>query len=67
MSARRPSDNEIHRGGYVSDAEALLAERIERAGKLFSGRVDFLLSAPQLKAMVDKERVDVGADTRRAK
>jgi len=33
----------------VSDDEAERAERIERAGKLFSGRVDFLLSAPQLK------------------
>jgi GTP-binding protein len=33
----------------VSEDEALLAERIERAGKLFSGRVDFLLSAPQMK------------------
>jgi len=33
----------------VSEEEALLAERIERAGKLFSGRVEFLLSAPQLK------------------
>jgi GTP-binding protein len=33
----------------VTEDEALLAERIERAGKLFSGRVDFLLSAPQMK------------------
>ena len=32
---------------------AALAERIERAGKLFSGRVDFLLSAPQLKFLPD--------------
>ncbi len=29
--------------------EAARAELAERAGKLFSGRVDFLLSAPQLK------------------
>lgn len=35
------------------DEEALLAERIERAGKLFSGRVEFLLSAPQLKFLPD--------------
>ncbi|MFC3173237.1 ribosome biogenesis GTP-binding protein YihA/YsxC [Novosphingobium bradum] len=33
--------------------EALRAERIERAGKLFSGRVEFLLSAPQLKFLPD--------------
>jgi len=33
----------------VTEEEALRAERIERAGKLFSGRVEFLLSAPQLK------------------
>ena len=33
----------------MSDDEPERAERIERAGKLFSGRVDFLLSAPQLK------------------
>jgi GTP-binding protein len=37
----------------VIDEEALLAERIERAGKLFSGRVEFLLSAPQLKFLPD--------------
>jgi len=37
----------------VTDEEALLAERIERAGKLFSGRVEFLLSAPQLKFLPD--------------
>jgi len=37
----------------VSEDEALLAERIERAGKLFSGRVEFLLSAPQLKFLPD--------------
>jgi GTP-binding protein len=33
----------------VTEEEALLAERIEAARKLFSGRVDFLLSAPALK------------------
>ena len=33
----------------MTEEEALLAERIDRAGKLFSGRVEFLLSAPQLK------------------
>jgi GTP-binding protein len=35
----------------VSDAEAdaLVAAQARRAEKLFSGRVDFLLSAPQLK------------------
>jgi GTP-binding protein len=37
----------------VTDEEVLLAERIERAGKLFSGRVEFLLSAPQLKFLPD--------------
>ena len=37
----------------MSEDEALLAERIERAGKLFSGRVEFLLSAPQLKFLPD--------------
>lgn len=37
----------------MTDEEALLAERIERAGKLFSGRVEFLLSAPQLKFLPD--------------
>ena len=37
----------------LTEEEALLAERIERAGKLFSGRVDFLLSAPQLKHLPD--------------
>jgi len=37
----------------VSEDKALLAERIERAGKLFSGRVEFLLSAPQLKFLPD--------------
>jgi GTP-binding protein len=33
----------------VTEEEALKAERIEFARKLFSGRVDFLLSAPALK------------------
>jgi GTP-binding protein len=33
----------------VTEEEALFAERIEAARKLFSGRVDFLLSAPALK------------------
>ncbi len=37
----------------MTDEEVLLAERIERAGKLFSGRVEFLLSAPQLKFLPD--------------
>lgn len=37
----------------MTEDEALLAERIERAGKLFSGRVEFLLSAPQLKFLPD--------------
>lgn len=37
----------------MSEDEALLVERIERAGKLFSGRVEFLLSAPQLKFLPD--------------
>ena len=37
----------------MSEDKALLAERIERAGKLFSGRVEFLLSAPQLKFLPD--------------
>ena len=52
MSAQtrgEPSDGEQAEGRQVSEEEALLAERIERAGKLFSGRVDFLLSAPQMK------------------
>jgi len=44
-----PSDGDHGQGSQVSEDEALLAERIERAGKLFSGRVDFLLSAPQMK------------------
>jgi len=37
----------------VTEEEALLAERIDRAGKLFSGRVEFLLSAPSLKFLPD--------------
>jgi len=52
MSAQtrgEPSDGDHGQGSRVSEDEALLAERIERAGKLFSGRVDFLLSAPQMK------------------
>ena len=52
MSAQtrgEPSDGDHGEGSRVSEDEALLAERIERAGKLFSGRVDFLLSAPQMK------------------
>jgi GTP-binding protein len=52
MSAQtrgEPSDGDHGEGTRVSEDEALLAERIERAGKLFSGRVDFLLSAPQMK------------------
>ncbi|MEE2794330.1 MAG: ribosome biogenesis GTP-binding protein YihA/YsxC [Pseudomonadota bacterium] len=35
--------------------EAEQAELIRRAGKLFSGRVDFLLSAPQLKFLPDPD------------
>ena len=50
MSAPRPSGPSDAR---VSEEETLLAERIERAGKLFSGRVEFLLSAPQLKFLPD--------------
>ena len=52
MSAQtrgEPSDGDHGQGSRVTEDEALLAERIERAGKLFSGRVDFLLSAPQMK------------------
>ena len=38
----------------ASDAEAeLAAERARRAQKLFSGRVDFLKSAPELKFLPD--------------
>ena len=37
----------------MTEEEALLAERIDRAGKLFSGRVEFLLSAPSLKFLPD--------------
>jgi len=39
----------------VSIEEAEQAELIRRAGKLFSGRVDFLLSAPQLKFLPDPD------------
>ena len=35
------------------EEEAQQAELVRRAGKLFSGRVDFLLSAPQLKFLPD--------------
>ncbi|MXO52439.1 YihA family ribosome biogenesis GTP-binding protein [Erythrobacter pelagi] len=35
--------------------EAEQADLIRRAGKLFSGRVDFLLSAPQLKFLPDPD------------
>ena len=35
------------------EEEARQAELVRRAGKLFSGRVDFLLSAPQLKFLPD--------------
>jgi GTP-binding protein len=37
----------------TSQEEAARAELAERAAKLFSGRVDFLLSAPQLKFLPD--------------
>lgn len=37
----------------TNQEEAARAELAERAGKLFSGRVDFLLSAPQLKFLPD--------------
>lgn len=39
----------------MSIEEAEQAELIRRAGKLFSGRVDFLLSAPQLKFLPDPD------------
>lgn len=39
----------------MSIEEAEQAELIRRAGKLFSGRVEFLLSAPQLKFLPDPD------------
>ena len=39
----------------MSIEEAEQAELVRRAGKLFSGRVDFLLSAPQLKFLPDPD------------
>ncbi len=43
----------------MSDADAALADRIDRARKLFSGRVEFLKSAPALQFLPDPNAPEV--------
>lgn len=43
----------------MSEAEATRADLVERAGKLFSGRVEFLLSAPALKFLPQPDAPEI--------
>lgn len=43
----------------MSEVEATRADLVERAGKLFSGRVEFLLSAPALKFLPQPDAPEI--------